>query len=40
LIRRLAGGQTLVTTAGAIPAGVDAQRYLRVEDGTVTEQRT
>jgi DNA replication and repair protein RecF len=35
LIRRLAGGQTLVTTAGAVPAGVDAQRYLDVHDGVV-----
>jgi DNA replication and repair protein RecF len=37
LIRRLAGGQTLVTTAGAIPAGVDAERYLRVRGGAVEE---
>jgi DNA replication and repair protein RecF len=37
LIRHLAGGQTLVTTAGAIPDGVDAQRYLRFEGGAVHE---
>jgi len=38
LIRHLAGGQTLVTTAGAIPDGVDAQRYLDVHDGVVEER--
>jgi DNA replication and repair protein RecF len=38
LIRRLTGGQTLVTTAGAIPDGVDAQRYLDVHDGGVEER--
>ncbi len=36
LIRRLPGGQTLVTTASAIPDGVEPQRFLRVEHGTVT----
>jgi DNA replication and repair protein RecF len=36
LIRRLAGGQTLVTTAGAIPDGVDAQARLTVSEGSVT----
>jgi DNA replication and repair protein RecF len=39
LIRRLAGGQTLVTSAGEVPQGVDAQRYLRVHDGMVEEGR-
>jgi DNA replication and repair protein RecF len=40
LIRRLSGGQTLVTSAGAVPEGVDAQRYLRVHDGVVDEAAT
>ncbi|MCU1429169.1 MAG: replication and repair protein RecF [Actinomycetia bacterium] len=35
LIRRLPGGQTLVTTASAIPEGVEPQRFLRVAGGTV-----
>jgi DNA replication and repair protein RecF len=37
LLRRLDGGQTLVTTAGVIPEGVNAQRYLRVRDGVVED---
>jgi DNA replication and repair protein RecF len=38
LLRRLSAGQTLVTSAGSVPDGVDAQRFLAVHDGTVTEQ--
>jgi DNA replication and repair protein RecF len=39
LLRRLSAGQTLVTSAGSVPHGVDAQRLLAVRDGTVTEQQ-
>jgi DNA replication and repair protein RecF len=35
LIRRLPQGQTFVTTASGVPDGVEAQRFLRVDDGTV-----
>jgi DNA replication and repair protein RecF len=38
LLRRLSAGQTLVTSAGSVPDGVDAQRFLAVHDATVTEQ--
>jgi hypothetical protein len=38
LIRRLPGGQTLVTTASAIPEGVEPQRFLRVTGGTVVAE--
>jgi DNA replication and repair protein RecF len=38
LLRRLSTGQTLVTSAGSVPDGVDAQRFLAVHDATVTEQ--
>ncbi len=37
LLRRLSAGQTLVTSAGAVPADVHAQRFLAVHDGTVME---
>jgi DNA replication and repair protein RecF len=37
LLQRLSAGQTLVTSAGTVPDGVDAQRFLAVRDGTVTE---
>jgi DNA replication and repair protein RecF len=39
LIRRLTGGQTLVTTAGALPPGVDAQHTFHVHDGHVEADR-
>jgi DNA replication and repair protein RecF len=38
LIRRLPGGQTLVTTAGALPDGVDADHSFAVRDGVVSAQ--
>jgi DNA replication and repair protein RecF len=37
LLQRLSAGQTLVTSAGSVPDGVDAQHFLAVHDGTVTE---
>jgi DNA replication and repair protein RecF len=37
LIERLPAGQTLVTTAGAAPEGVDPRRTLQVHDGVVEE---
>jgi DNA replication and repair protein RecF len=37
LLARLSGGQTLVTTAGVVPEGVQPERYLRVRHGVVHE---
>ena len=37
LIERLPAGQTLVTTAGAAPEGVEPRRTMRVHDGAVEE---
>jgi DNA replication and repair protein RecF len=37
LIERLPAGQTLVTTAGVAPAGVEPRRTLRVHDGVVED---
>ena len=33
LVRSLPGGQALLTTAGALPAGIEPERVLRVVDG-------
>jgi DNA replication and repair protein RecF len=35
LVRELPPGQTLLTTAGVVPAGVEPERRLRIENGTV-----
>jgi DNA replication and repair protein RecF len=37
LVRELPTGQTLLTTANAVPDGVEPERRLRIENGTVTE---
>jgi DNA replication and repair protein RecF len=37
LVRELPPGQTLLTTASAVPAGVEPERRLRIENGTVRE---
>ncbi len=37
LVSELPAGQTLLTTAGAVPAGVEPQRRLRIADGKVSE---
>jgi DNA replication and repair protein RecF len=36
LFRHLPGGQVVVTTTGALPAGAVPELVLRVHDGTVT----
>jgi hypothetical protein len=33
-------GQTLLTTASVVPAGVEPERRLRIENGTVSETMT
>jgi DNA replication and repair protein RecF len=38
LVEHLDAGQTLVTTAGAVPPGITADRMLRVDAGHVTEE--
>jgi hypothetical protein len=35
LVAHLGTGQTLLTTAGAVPEGVEPERRLRVADGRV-----
>ena len=35
LVRELPPGQTLLTTAGVVPAGVEPERQLRIADGAV-----
>jgi DNA replication and repair protein RecF len=35
LVAHLPGAQTLLTTAGAVPAGIEAERLLEVRDGRV-----
>jgi DNA replication and repair protein RecF len=37
LVRELPPGQTLLTTASAVPPGVEPERRLRIENGTVHE---
>jgi DNA replication and repair protein RecF len=37
LVRRLPTGQTLLTTAGALPAGVRPERLLRIADGALED---
>jgi recombinational DNA repair ATPase RecF len=37
LLRNLPVGQTLVTTAGALPPGIAPERRLRVASGSITE---
>ena len=37
LVAHLDAGQTLVTTAGAVPRGISADRMLRVDGGRVEE---
>ena len=37
LVRNLPSGQTLLTTAGAIPADVEPDRVLRIAAGRVEE---
>ena len=38
LVRELPPGQTLLTTAGVVPDGVEPERQLRIADGTVSER--
>jgi recombinational DNA repair ATPase RecF len=38
LVRELPVGQTLLTTAGVVPAGVEPERQLRIENGVVSER--
>ena len=38
LVRELPPGQTLLTTAGVVPDGVEPQRRLRIANGTVSER--
>lgn len=40
LVKHLDAGQTLVTTAGALPPGITADRLLQVDAGRVTEEPT
>ncbi|HEY5012487.1 MAG TPA: DNA replication and repair protein RecF, partial [Acidimicrobiia bacterium] len=37
LVRELPPGQTLLTTAGIVPTGVEPERRLRIENGAVCE---
>ena len=39
-LRNLPVGQTLVTTAGALPPGIAPERRLRVASGSITEDRS
>ena len=40
LVRNLPAGQTLLTTAGALPPGVAPERRLRVASGSITEDHS